>query len=201
MAPSLQLAKPDWSLPSPRSARGAPAPACNLRSGVVQIGLHACSGVVSIGLHASQRRIGQLACGWGIGTMDADLGVVFSLEQGATDALELFVAQRLFEGGIWESSRTSDGISYLRVVTNDPMFLRVCGQIFAISQTANAFWLDLKREPGGTAVAWVLNFDPVASTRDRAMRAIEACSCADEIEWNVTLAGRAEFRAGSFIVI
>jgi hypothetical protein len=54
--------------------------------------------------------------------------------------------------------RTSDGISLLREVERTFSLVRVCGQIWEISQTRHTFWLDVERV--GQELHWTLYFDP-----------------------------------------
>src|SRR5262249_36011168 len=96
--------------------------------------------------------------------MEVDLRGLFSLEGASIDALDLFVSHRLFEADVWESPRTSDGIPHLRIVESAPERMRLCGRIYTIDQVLHSFWLDLEREPDGSAVSWALFFDVVADS-------------------------------------
>src|SRR5262244_1136289 len=105
--------------------------------------------------------------------MNLDLSKLFSLEDGQTATLERFIDQRLFEAGVWNSWRTSDGIQYLRVVQCEPACVRVCGRIYeVVDQALRMFWLDLNRPTSGTSVRWALYFDAPAPTNRRERDAI-----------------------------
>src|SRR5262249_3608575 len=108
---------------------------------------------------------------------------------------------RLFEADVWESPRTSDGIPHLRIVESAPERMRLCGRIYTIDQVLHSFWLDLEREPDGSAVSWALFFDVVADSPRRERDAIDVHDQASDIDWRVTLTGQGELRDGTLVVI
>ena len=132
--------------------------------------------------------------------MDADLRTLFVLEPPDTGALASFVSHRLFEAGIWESPRSSDGIEQVRVVECQPARLSVCTRIFHIDQTLHWFWLDLARANPGTKISWTLHFDFVHGPSRRDRDAIHLCHRADDITWRVSLTGEGEIRDGKLVV-
>jgi hypothetical protein len=132
--------------------------------------------------------------------MEVDLRCVFSLEQGSTDALDLFISHRLFEAGVWQSPRTSDGIVQLRIVESAPQRIRVSGRIYSIDQALHSFWLNIERASRGNAVSWALFFDVVAGSPRCEMNVIDLYDEASQIDWRVTLAGHGELRDGTLVV-
>jgi len=70
-------------------------------------------------------------------------------EDAAADKLETFIAEALYQAEIWDSPRTSDGITFWRVVERDPARVRLSGRIDEISQVVHTFWLDLEPIDGG----------------------------------------------------
>lgn len=131
--------------------------------------------------------------------MDVNLSSVFSLKVGQSDELESFIGHRLFEAGVWKSSRTSDGIQHLRVVECKPESLRVCGRIFEIDQTLHSFWLDLQPASEGS-VAWTLHFGIIGGSSSHQRNAVDAYDHADKIEWRITLKGKAKAREDVLVV-
>lgn len=131
-------------------------------------------------------------------SVECDLRDLFPAS-GDTGALESFLGARLFETGIWESPRACDGIEHLRVVRNDPRFVSLSGRIFTIDQILHSFWLDL--EARDACVAWSLHLDVVASSSRRARHAADACDHAADLQWRVSLAGRAEVREGRLVPV
>ena len=71
------------------------------------------------------------------------------------DGLDWFVSWCLFEGDVWESPRTSDGVPSFEVERETDAW-RVRGRIWAIEQTVHAFELELR--PDAT---WTLRFEGV----------------------------------------
>jgi len=69
------------------------------------------------------------------------------------DALEQFVAEQLVATGEWESARTSDGVTYHRIVERGPHRVVVTGQIRSIDQVLYPFWLVVESD------TWTLFFD------------------------------------------
>jgi len=133
--------------------------------------------------------------------MDLDLRTLFSLEDGQTKALEFFISGRLFEAGLWNSWRSSDGIQYLRVVQCEPACVRVCGRIYEVrDQSLHIFWLDLKRATSGTGVRWTLYFDAPAPTNRHERDAIYMSDRAEDFSWAFVLAGDAQVRDGTLVV-
>lgn len=109
-----------------------------------------------------------------------------------SDTLERFVARALFDGGVWSSPRTSDGVTSYRVVERTPMRLRVCGRIWEIDQTLRSFWLDLARAHAlPERVTWTLYFDvDVASVGERRARdAVDVVQDPGDVPWVTTLEG------------
>ncbi len=108
------------------------------------------------------------------------------------EPLERFIARALVDAGVWASTRTSDGITKLRVVERAPTHLRVCGKLYKVDQTKRAFWVDIERsdcvERGMT---WSLFFDvdrtPMSGRR--ACDAVDWIKAASDVEWNVSLSG------------
>ena len=132
--------------------------------------------------------------------VELDLRSLFSLEPSETHALEAFIASRLFEQGVWESRRVSDGVEHARAVEWSAERVRVCGRIYEIDQTLRSFWLDLERTPSGN-VAWALHFDVVADSRGHARNAIDIHDRAEGIDWCVDLAGHAVLRDGALVPV
>jgi hypothetical protein len=107
--------------------------------------------------------------------------------------LESFLGDRLHEAGVWESPRSSDGISALREIERTSVRARLCGQIWEIvEQSLHAFWLDVERSADD--VRWTLYFGAIVDSPRRARNAAYALSDPGEVEWNVTLSG--SFKAG-----
>ena len=131
--------------------------------------------------------------------MELDLRTAFSLQPGQTDALDSFIGHRLFEAGVWESPRTSDGIPHLRIVERAPRSVRACGQVYEIDQSLRSFWLDLRRETTENDVAWSLHFDVVGSSPAEQRNAIDVCDQAEKIDWRVILTGLGDIRDGVFV--
>ena len=87
--------------------------------------------------------------------MTVDLQALLSLEPGHTDALDWFISSCLYDGGIWESPRTSDGIHSTRVLAHASDELRVYGRIWELDQSLHTFWLELKRDGSGEGEATI----------------------------------------------
>jgi hypothetical protein len=103
-----------------------------------------------------------------------DLEALISLAPGQTDALDRFVGTCLTDAGLWESPRTSDGISdIVRVVERSPQRLRVSGRIWSIDQVLHTFWLELQRAPSGDDMIWCLYFDIAESSPRRTRNALD----------------------------
>jgi hypothetical protein len=72
------------------------------------------------------------------------------------DALEQFVAEQLAAAGEWKSARTSDGISFHRIVERGPHRVVVTGEIWSIDDRGmdlHPFWLVVESD------TWTLFFD------------------------------------------
>lgn len=130
--------------------------------------------------------------------MLVDLRHLFSLDPPDTCEVDRFIGERLFEAGVWEDARVSDGISYVRVVEHAPERVRFGGLIWEITdQTVHPFWLDLERRD--ERVAWALYYDVVATSPRRTRDAIRVIDRAGEAEWRVTLTGSAVVRDGVLV--
>lgn len=132
-----------------------------------------------------------------------DLETLLPVDPAPPDALDLFVSTCLFEGGVWDDPRTSDGIPGIaRVLEHAPDRLRLRAQIYEIDdQSLHWFWLELERDAPGYRVTWHLYFDVVASSPRKARNAIDTYERAEDIEWRVRLAGEAEVRDGALTVV
>jgi hypothetical protein len=121
-----------------------------------------------------------------------DLEALISLAPGQTDALDRFVSTCLADAGLWESPRTSDGVSEIvRVVETSRDRLRVCGRIWSIDQVRHTFWLELQREAAGDEMTWFLYFDVAESSPRRTRNALDDHDRPEDIHWFATLAGEA----------
>jgi len=129
--------------------------------------------------------------------VSVDLRTVFELEV-RPDAykLETFISDRLFEAGAWGADNCPDGIVHIRVLETEPDRLRLCGRLVEINGKLHPFWLELE---SGIAVTWSLYFDVVATTPRRARDAIDVFDRASDIEWQVSLSGKAELRDGALV--
>jgi hypothetical protein len=64
-------------------------------------------------------------------TIETDpLFILSPEEDAAADKLENFIADALCRADIWNSPRTSDGITFWRVVERDPTRVRFSGRIY-----------------------------------------------------------------------
>jgi hypothetical protein len=120
--------------------------------------------------------------------VDIDLRRLFPDPSESNEALDRFVADRLYEAGIWDSPRESDGVVFVRLVEHASHAVRLAGRLYTIDQKLHAFWLDLHVVDGD--VEWALHYDVVASSERRARNAIYLHDHAREIEWGTELAGR-----------
>jgi hypothetical protein len=101
--------------------------------------------------------------------MPTDLETLHLLDPPSFQALDWFIGTCLYDGGIWDSPRTSDGIQSIgRVLERGPDRLRVGGRIYEIDQTLHTFRLELSRAAADDRVTWSLDFDV---TDDSACRA------------------------------
>lgn len=123
--------------------------------------------------------------------MTVDLQSLLSLEPGRTDALDWFIGSCLYDGGIWESPRTSDGIHSVRVLEDASDKLRVCGRIWEIDQSLHSFWLELERDGAADRFAWFLYFDVIETSARRARHAHESHDNPEDIEWRARVVGEA----------
>jgi hypothetical protein len=121
------------------------------------------------------------------------------LEPGSL-ALEWFIGTCLFEAGVWESPRTSDGIVAIeRVGEQGPEALRARGQIWEIDQSLHAFWLEIER--AGDRFAWRLYYDVIASSERRAWDALSSHERAEDIEWRAAIAGEATIEGDALVFV
>ena len=112
-----------------------------------------------------------------------------------SDDLAAFVAHRLSEASVWSSARVSDGVTTYRVVERGPARLRLCGQIWEISQMQHSFWVNIEWDHGTQSGAnWTLFFDidDTAIGAGRARNAIDVMQDPGEVQWRIRLTGRAE---------
>jgi hypothetical protein len=128
----------------------------------------------------------------------ADLETLLPLEP--VDALDWFVGSCLADGGLWESPRTSDGISNIdRVIERTPDALRVCGRIWNIAQTVHTFWLEIARDHD--RFCWFLYFDIAESSSRRGRNAIDNHAVPDDIEWVAQIAGEAIVESDALAIV
>ncbi len=104
-------------------------------------------------------------------------------------ALERFVARALFQGRVWDSTRTSDGVSAYRVVERTATRLRICGEIWEINQSRRLFWLEVERSRPGSGFAWSVRFDARFESERCARSAVTALERPDGVEWTRTVEG------------
>jgi hypothetical protein len=130
-----------------------------------------------------------------------DLQALFSLAPGRADALDSFIGSCLYDGGIWESTRTSDGIHSTRVLEHASDELRVCGRIWEIDQSLHTFWLELKRDGSGDRFAWSLYFDVIETSARRARNAHESHDNAEDLEWRAKVVGEAAVQDDKLMII
>jgi len=137
-------------------------------------------------------------------TIETDpLFVLIPEENAAADKLESFIADALYRADIWNSPRTSDGITFWRVVERDPTRVRFSGRIYEIAQVVHSFWLDLERDKGRPEqVNWALYFDiiPGSWSPRRTSMAAEAIDVPEQAEWRVALKGAAMVQAATLAV-
>jgi hypothetical protein len=120
-----------------------------------------------------------------------DLVALLSLDPKRVE-LEWFIGRCLFEGGIWESPRTSDGINGIeRVLERGPDVLRAHGKIWEIDQSIHAFWLEIERAGTSDRFVWRLYYDVIASSERRARDAPSNHDRPEDIEWRARLEGDA----------
>lgn len=127
--------------------------------------------------------------------MTFELFHILSGESPNVAVLERFIGERLAEAGIWDSTRTSDGIEQVRLIRHDPRRVSLVGRLWEIDQTLRSFWLEVERTDGD-GIAWTLYFDVLGTAR-QVRNALLVHDATDEIEWRVTLTGMAEGRVGS----
>lgn len=113
-------------------------------------------------------------------------------------AIEAFVSTAMFEGAVWPSPRTSDGISVVRALERTSEQLRLRGFIFEADQTDHYFWLELHTR--GDRVRWSLFYDVIATSPRRARNAFDMAGRPEDIAWQVRLTGEAEARDGALAV-
>lgn len=108
-------------------------------------------------------------------------------------ALEQVVARCLHHGGIWSSTRQSDGVPWFRIVARDDTHVRVCGRIFTIGQVEHMFWLDVTRVAANGAATestlLTLHFqaDTSALSPRAARSVLESIDAPSDVRWNVTV--------------
>jgi hypothetical protein len=123
----------------------------------------------------------------------SELATLLSLDAGANEreVVERCVARLLYEGAVWPSARTSDGVSSYRFVAREPQRARICGWIWSIDQSCAAFWLDIERDRATERVAWNLYFDVDGSTvgAARARKIVDGMDDPSHVAWRVTLSG------------
>lgn len=123
--------------------------------------------------------------------MTVDLQSALSFEPGRTGALDWFIGSCLYDGGIWDSPRTSDGIHSIRVLEHASDELRVCGRIWEIDQSLHTFWLELRRDGAGDRFALFLYFDVIETSARRAQNALDSHDNPEDVQWRAKLAGEA----------
>jgi len=137
-------------------------------------------------------------------TIETDpLFLLIPEENAAADKLENFIADALYRADIWNSPRTSDGITFLRVVERDPTRVRFSGRIYEIAQVVHSFWLDIERDKGRPEqVNWTLYFDiiPGSWSPRRISTIAEAIEVPEQVEWEVALKGVAMVKAATLVV-
>lgn len=129
--------------------------------------------------------------------MESDLRKLFPDPSEANEALDRFIADRLYEAGVWDSPRHADGVVYVRVLEHERDRLRLNGRLYTIDQKLHAFWLDIHTVE--TEVDWALHYDVIASSPRRARNAIDLHDRASDIEWEIQLLGRVKVR-GEWVV-
>jgi len=128
-----------------------------------------------------------------------DLDALLTLAPGSL-ALEWFIGTCLFEGGVWTSPRTSDGVLEIeRVGEQEPEGLRARGKIWQIDQSLHGFWLEIER--AADRFEWRIYYDVIASSERRAWGALSSHERAEDIEWRVTLAGEATVGGNALVVV
>jgi hypothetical protein len=137
-------------------------------------------------------------------TIEADpLFILIPQEDSPAHELESFIANILYRAGYWDSPRTSDGISFWRVVERSPTLVRICGRIYEISQNVYSFWLDLERDKERPEqINWTLYFDielPGSWSPRRAAMVIEVIDVPEQAEWRVALMGTALAQAETLV--
>jgi len=133
--------------------------------------------------------------------MTVDLQSLLSLEPGRTDALDWFIGSCLYDGGIWQSPRTSDGIHSIRVLEHASDELRVCGRIWEIDQSLHTFWLELKRDGDGDRFAWFLYFDVIETSARRARNAHDSHDKPEDVEWRAKVVGEATIQGDKLTIV
>ena len=133
--------------------------------------------------------------------MTVDLQSLLSHEPGRTDALDWFIGSCLYDGGIWESPRTSDGVHSIRVLEHAADELRVCGRIWEIAQSLQTFWLELKRDGAGDRFAWLLYFDVIETSACRARNAHVSHDNPEDVEWRAKLVGEASVQDNKLTIV
>jgi hypothetical protein len=118
------------------------------------------------------------------------------------DALDWFIGSCLCDGCVWDSPRTSDGISGIeRVLERGPDTLRVSGRIWEIDQTLHEFWVELQPDGESDRFAWFLFFDVAEDSARRARTALSSHDRAEDISWSATLAGEATVQDGALTIV
>jgi hypothetical protein len=124
-------------------------------------------------------------------------------EDAAADKLEKFIADALYRADIWDDPRTSDGITFWRVVERDPTRVRLSGRIYEISQVVHTFWLDLERDKERPEqVNWTLYFDiiPGSWSPRRISMAAEVIDVPEQVGWQFAIKGSAVVQAATLVV-
>ncbi|HKQ73725.1 MAG TPA: hypothetical protein VJ810_08375 [Blastocatellia bacterium] len=128
--------------------------------------------------------------------------ILIPQEDAPTDKLRSFIEDVLYQAGVWESPRMSDGISSWRLVESDPSRVRLCGRIYEISQEVYPFWLDLARDKERhEQVNWTLYFDFAFAPLNprRSAMVTEVIDVPEQAEWRVALMGAAVIQAETLV--
>jgi hypothetical protein len=136
-------------------------------------------------------------------TIETDpLSILIPQEDSPAHELEGFIADVLYRAGVWNCPRTSDGVTFWRVVERSPILVRIGGRIYEISQEVYSFWLDLERDQElPEQVNWTLYFDILPGSRSgrRAAMMIEVIDVPEQAEWRVALMGTAVAQAATLV--
>jgi hypothetical protein len=136
-------------------------------------------------------------------TIETDpLSILIPQEDSPAHELESFIADVLYRSGVWNCPRTSDGVTFWRVVERSPILVRIGGRIYEISQEVYSFWLDLERDQElPEQVNWTLYFDivPGSRSRRRVAMTIEVIDVPEQAEWRIALMGTAVAQAATLV--